>query len=394
MLRFPKLAIVLLNEDSATRFPLAEGLASRGFSTLQSPSLESAPEFIRTAQPDMVVIDLGAQHTAALELCSSIRGDSETCHIPVVMTSSAFHDAGPVIEAYRVGAQACLPSPVNLDVLAALIDSLWRAKLQEAWKGQTEKTEAIGHFRKEAAQIFNSGTMAMLGYLNLVLDSIPESSRERRYVEHALEAATRLAELSGQITATGCKDGSFVGLIDLSSLVRENENLLRSRVRMGIRLELNLEDGLPLCIADASQFMELLLQLLTNAGEAIGGKPGGSMEIATTSRVIDESSTQNYLGYARIEPGNYVCVRIRDSGAGIDHRTQRRMFDPFFSTKNGSRGMGLAMVLEILRNHKGGVQVESAPGRGSSFTVCLPAVCTDELRRAGNLRRSALRATG
>ena len=141
------------------------------------------------------------------------------------------------------------------------------------------------------------------------------------------------------------------------------------------------------------QFMELLLQLLTNAGEAIGGKPGGSMEIATTSRVIDKSSAQNYLGYAPIEPGNYVCLQIRDSGAGIDHRTQLRMFDPFFSTKNGSRGMGLAMVLEILRNHKGGVQVESAPGRGSSFTVCFPEV-TDELRRAGTARRAALRAAG
>jgi signal transduction histidine kinase len=393
LLRFPKLAIIHLNEDSAKRSPLVEGLASRGFSTFQSPSVKLAPEFIRTGQPDLVVIDLGAHHTAALELCSRIRGNSDTCHIPVVMTSSAFHDAGPVIDAYGVGAQACLASPVDLDVLAALIDSLWRARLQEAWKGQTEKTEAIGHFRKEAAQIFNSGTMAMLGYLNLVLDSIPEGSRERRYVEHALEAATRLAELSGQITATGCKDGSSVGFIDLSSLVRENEGVLRSRIPAGIRLELNLQDGLPLCIADASQFKELLLQLLTNAGEAIGGEPGGSMEIATTSRVIDESSTQNYLGYAPIEPGNYVCLRIRDSGAGIDHRTQRKMFDPFFSTKNGSRGMGLAMVLEILRNHKGGVQVESAPGRGSSFTVCFPEV-PDELRRVGNIRRSALRAAG
>jgi signal transduction histidine kinase len=394
LLRFPKLAVVHLNEDSAERYPLVEGLASRGFSTFQSPSLESAPEFIRTAQPDMVVIDLGAHHTVAVELCSRIRENSDTCHIPVVMASSAFHDSGPVVDAYAAGAQACLASPVNLDVLAALIDSLWRAKLQEAWKGQTEKTEAIGHFRKEAAQIFNSGTMAILGYLNLVLDSIPERSRERRYVEQALEAATRLAELSGQITATGCKDGSSVGLIDLSSLVRENEDLLRSRIPTGIRLEWNLEDGLPPCIADASQFKELLLQLLTNAGEAIGGAPGGSMEIATTSRVIDEPSTQNYLGYARIEPGNYVCLRIRDSGAGIDQRTQRRMFDPFFSTKNGSRGMGLAVVLDILRNHKGGVQVESIPGRGSSFTVCFPAVRTDELRRAGSLHRSELRATG
>jgi signal transduction histidine kinase len=368
---------------------------SRGFTALQPPSLESAPEFIRTVQPDMVVIDLSPHQTAALELCSGIKGNSDTCHIPVVMASSAFHNASPVIDAYCAGAQACLVSPVDLDVLAALIDSLWRARLREAWKGQTEKTEAIGHFRREAAQIFNSGTMAMLGYLNLVLDSIPEGSRERRYVEHALEAATRLAELSGQLTASGCKDGLSVGPIDLSALVRENEGLLRSRIPAGVRLELDLQDGLPLCIGDAMQFKELLLQLLTNAGEAVGGEPGGSMEIATTSRAIDEYSTRNYLGYDPIEPGNYVCLRIRDSGAGIDPGTQRRMFDPFFSTKNGSRGMGLAMVLEILRNHKGGVQVDSAPGRGSSFTVCLPEVRTDDLRRPGSARRSSvLRAAG
>jgi signal transduction histidine kinase len=394
LLRFPKLAVIQPNEDSIEFAPLSEGLTARGFTVLQASSLESAAESIRITQPDFIVIGLGAHHPPALELCASLKGNSETCHIPVIIASSAFLSAGPAIDAYRVGANACLASPVDLDVLAALIDSLWRARLQDAWKGQTEKTEAIGHFRKEAAQIFNSGTMAMLGYLNLVLDSIPEGTRERRYIEHALEAATRLAELSGQVTASGCKDGLTVGLIDLSSLVRENEGLLRSLVPAGVRLELNLQDGLPLCVADAAQFKELLLQLLTNAGEAIGGEPGGSMEIATTSRVIDESSTQDYLGYDRIAPGSYVCLRIQDSGAGIDHGIQRRMFDPFFSTKNGSRGLGLAMVLEILRNHKGGVQVESAPGRGSSFTVCFPEVRTDELRRAGNLRRSSLRAAG
>jgi signal transduction histidine kinase len=393
LLRFPKLAIIHA-EDSILCCTLEEGLAARGFSTFHSPSLESAPEFIHDSQPDMVVIDFASRHSAALKLCNLIRENSETCHIPVVMTSPAFHDSGSLVEAYRVGAQACLAAPVNLDVLSSLIDSLWRARLQEAWKGQTEKTEAIGHFRKEAAQIFNSGIMAMLGYLNLAVESIPEGSRERRYVEHALEAATRLGDLAGQVTATGCKDGDAVGMIDLSSLVRESESLLRSRLPPGIRLELNLQDGLPPCAADAAQFKELLLELVANAGESFGGEPGGSMEIATTLRAIDESSARSYLGYSRIDPGNYVCLRIRDSGAGIDHRTQRRMFDPFFSTKNGSRGMGLAVVLEILRNHKGGVQVESAPGRGSSFTACFPEVRADELQRSRSFRRTALRAAG
>lgn len=342
----------------------------------------------------MAVIDLGAHYTVALELCSGIKGDRGTCHIPVVIASSAFHDAGPVIAAYGAGAQACLVSPANLDVLAALIDSQWRAMLQEAWRGQMEKTEAIGQFRREAAQIFNSGTMAMLGYLNLVQDSIPEGSRGRRYVDHALDAATQLADLSFQLTASGCRDGSSVEPIDLSTLVRENESLLRSRIPAGAKLELNLQEGLPLCMGDAMQFKELLMQLLTNAGEAVGGGQGGTMEIATTSRVIDEASTHNYLGYTRIEPGNYVCLRIRDSGTGIDRGIQRRMFDPFFSTKDGSRGMGLAMVLEILRNHKGGVHVDSAPGRGSSFTVCLPEIRTDDLRRATSVRNLSLRAAG
>jgi signal transduction histidine kinase len=394
LLRFPKLAIVHLSEDSPEHSYIAEGLNARGFTALRAPSLESAPEFIRTSQPDMAVIDLGAHHTVAIELCSSIKGDRGTCHIPVIVASSVFHDAGPVIAAYGAGAQACLVSPVNLDVLAALIDSKWRAMLQEAWRGQMEKTEAIGQFRREAAQIFNSGTMAMLGYLNLVQDSIPEGSRGRRYVDHALDAATRLADLSFQLTASGCKDGSAVEPIDLSTLVRENESLLRSHIPAGVKLELNLQDGLPLCFGDATQFKELLIQLLTNAGEAVGSGQGGTMEIATTSRVIDEASAHNYLGYTRIEPGNYVCLRIRDSGTGIDRGTQRRMFDPFFSTKDGSRGMGLAMVLEILRNHKGGVQVDSAPGRGSSFTVCLPEVRAEDLRRAASARNVSLRAAG
>jgi signal transduction histidine kinase len=89
---------------------------------------------------------------------------------------------------------------------------------------------------------------------------------------------------------------------------------------------------------------------------------------------LDENSIRDYIGYEVIEPGEYVFLQIEDSGPGMGEHVRARMFDPFFSTKDAGRGLGLPTVLGILRTHRGGIHVASAPGKGARVTVCLVAV--------------------
>jgi signal transduction histidine kinase len=105
----------------------------------------------------------------------------------------------------------------------------------------------------------------------------------------------------------------------------------------------------------------------------MGSDPGGAIAIRTASAYLDEHSSRDYIGYEEIQPGLHVFLQIEDSGPGMPESVRSRMFDPFFSTKDAGRGLGLPTVLGILRSHRGGIQVSSAPGKGAIITVCLTA---------------------
>lgn len=123
---------------------------------------------------------------------------------------------------------------------------------------------------------------------------------------------------------------------------------------------------------DPTQIQQLIVNLVINAGEAIGERTG-TVTVETGMHVIDEEEAAACHAGERVRPGSYVCVEVRDTGSGMDEETRARIFDPFFSTKFTGRGLGLAAASGIVRGHKGAIKVTSAPGKGSTFRVLLPA---------------------
>ncbi len=184
-------------------------------------------------------------------------------------------------------------------------------------------------------------------------------------------AAKRAADLTEQMLAYSGRGQFQVTSVNLSSLVREMSELLQTVLSTKAQLVTDLPKDLPTIRADATQLRQVVMNLLTNASDALGGE-AGQVHLRTGVMELDAEHVTKAWPEEEITPGSYVWVEVQDAGCGMDDETRRRMFEPFFSTKFTGRGLGLAAVLGIVRGHDGALQVDSAPGEGTTFRVLFP----------------------
>ena len=244
-----------------------------------------------------------------------------------------------------------------------------------------QKLESLGVLAGGIAHDFNNLLVSVLGNAGLALAELSPSSPVRGRLTDIELAAQRAAELTRQMLAYAGRGRFVVQRLNLSDLVVEMVTLLRTVVARTADIDVRLTDNLPEVEADASQLRQVVMNLVTNAADAIGGVPG-RIEI-TTGRM---AATREYLSQACIgqdlDPGEFVFVEIADTGCGMEKKTLARIFDPFFTTKVTGRGLGLAAVLGIVRSHRGAIAVESTPGVGTRFRLLLPTVATASSNRS------------
>jgi nitrogen-specific signal transduction histidine kinase len=251
-----------------------------------------------------------------------------------------------------------------------------------------QKLESLGVLAGGIAHDFNNLLVSVLGNAGLALAELDATSPIRSRLTDIELAAERAAELTRQMLAYAGRGRFVVQNVSLSDLVVELVTLLRTVVQRTADIDVRLSDNLPEVEADATQLRQVLMNLVTNAADAIGAAPG-RIEI-TTGRMV---ATREYLAYSCIgqdpTPGEYVFAEIADTGCGMDEKTLARIFDPFFTTKATGRGLGLASVLGIVRSHRGAIAVESTPGVGSRLRLLLPPVATGLTNRqaAGSAQR-------
>ncbi len=241
----------------------------------------------------------------------------------------------------------------------------------EAQIQQVQKIESLGVLAGGIAHDFNNLLVGMMGHAALALMDIPPGSPLRDRIQEIETCAARAAELTGQMLAYSGKGRFVVEPVDVGGVVREMSTLLQTAGN-GVRLELDLAPALPAVLADGTQMRQVLMNLLTNAAEAMGDRAG-----TITLRTGAMQASRAWLADAHValtaEPGEYVFVEVRDEGCGMDAATRQRIFEPFFTTKFAGRGLGLAAVLGIVRGHHGALRIESEPGRGTTFHVLIPA---------------------
>jgi PAS domain S-box-containing protein len=246
-----------------------------------------------------------------------------------------------------------------------------RHRAEEALR-LAQKMESLGVLAGGVAHDFNNLLAVMLGHNALALRKLAEGSPERSHVEKAVEAAERAASLTRQMLAYSGRGAFEIRPLDLNGLVRQNLGLLAAALPKRVALQLRLAEGLPRIAADPGQMQQVVMNLILNAAEAIGSRPG-TVAVSTARRDLLAPAAVRQPTGEPLPEGVYVELTVRDDGEGMDPATLPRIFEPFFSTKAPGRGLGLAAVQGIVRGHRGGLAVESAKGEGTTFTLLLPA---------------------
>ena len=234
----------------------------------------------------------------------------------------------------------------------------------------SQKLESLGVLAGGMAHDFNNLLSSILGHSELGLGEVDKGSPAADSLSAIGRAAERASELTQQLLAYAGKGTVLVEPVDLSALVVEVIALLEVSIDHAIDLRLDLAEELPPIIADATQLRQVVMNLVLNAAEAT--TEGGGVEITTGIDTIGLPEIERSVHDTATAPGEFVFIRVTDTGDGMDEETLAKIFDPFFSTKFTGRGLGLAAVLGIVRGHRGLLRVESRLGKGTSFTVDLP----------------------
>lgn len=245
-----------------------------------------------------------------------------------------------------------------------------RRKLEEQLR-QSQKMEAVGQLAGGIAHDFNNILTATIGYSHLLLAKLPQEGQSRYYAEQILSSANKASNLTQGLLAFSRKQTLNPRPVDVNSIVTGMHTLLSRLLPDDIDLGLDLGAGELITFADRSQLEQVLLNLVTNARDAIRGS--GHISIRTEAITLDESFMRLY-GYG--EPGEYVIVSVSDTGSGIAGEIQQHIFEPFYTTKGVGKGtgLGLSVVYGIIRQHAGFINLYSVPDEGTTFKVYLPRI--------------------
>ncbi len=249
-------------------------------------------------------------------------------------------------------------------------------KLLQARVQHVQKLESLGVLAGGIAHDFNNILMAISGNTQLALEAGRAGENIEQYLQVIDSATERAADLASQMLAYSGRGEFKIAPLDLNTVVNEISDMLRITVSTKAVMSFEPGEDLPLILADATQIRQVFMNLITNASEALQGDPG-TIDVSTGVIYCDEKYAASLELLNKLTPGHYVYVEVRDSGAGMSREIRQSIFNPFFTTKFTGRGLGLSAVLGIMNSHKGAIEIDSEPGKGSTFRALFPAIKED-----------------
>jgi PAS domain S-box-containing protein len=273
-------------------------------------------------------------------------------------------------------------------MLLSLCRDITQRKRSEEALRQAQKSESIGTLAGGIAHDFNNLLSAILGQSSLALGKLSHENPARNHIDKSIKAAERAADLTRQLLAYSGKGKFVTEEIDLNRLVKENVQLLEVSVSKTTQLRYELCSSALCFHGDIGQIQQVVMNLIINAGEAMGANPGRIT--VHTNRIELTQNNSEYWKYTNtpLAPGMYALLQVSDNGHGMKPEVLGRIFDPFFTTKFTGRGLGLAAVLGIIRGHGGGVRITSEEGKGTQFEVVFPIVETSTAADAEQAKKA------
>ena len=342
------------------RYMNAKGMEMLGFTSLDELGGKNINSFIHPGDREMIwerirILDAGGACPLIEE--RFVRANGSTLHVEVSAVPTVFEEERSTFVFF-------------IDVTQRKTAEEERARMEEQFL-QAQKMESVGRLAGGVAHDFNNNLTVINGYCDLLLSSLAEGDPARRDIAYIRKAGDQASKLTRQLLTFSRRQVFSPRRVNLNELVTEAKSLLGRLIGDHIRIQPRLAPGQPSVLADPTQLHQVLMNLAINARDAM--PEGGDLIIATSNVHLGEEQAARTIG---ARPGEFVVLTVADTGMGMDAETKRHIFEPFFTTKprGAGTGLGLATVYGIVQQSNGWVEVESAPGAGTTFQIILPAV--------------------
>lgn len=265
----------------------------------------------------------------------------------------------------------------GLVVLATIIDISERKQAEEERRKletqmlHAQKLESLGVLTGRIAHDFNNVLTGILSNAGLALLELAPYSPTKTTIEDIQKSAIYAAEICKQLLAYSGKGKFLIQPLSLNEIIHEMAGLLQVSISKKVVVNYDLNANLPAVEAEPTQIRQVVMNLIMNASEAIGDKRG-SISITTGLMECDRTYLNESLLGDKLSEGTYVYLEVADTGCGIDNENLKNIFDPFFTSKSSGRGLGLAAVFGIVRDHNGAINIHSEPGQGTTFRIIFP----------------------
>ncbi|WP_257304962.1 response regulator [Geothrix campi] len=311
--------------------------------------------------------------------CGMLRDQNADSYIGAPLVDSQGRTLGVLAVLHR----ASPASPAEVAALLRIFSTRAAAELErrnaeearlllERQMQHAQKLESLGVLAGGIAHDFNNLLTAMLGHMNVAQLKLAPESPAMPHLDSLEQIIHRAADLTRQMLAYSGKGRFVVRPYDLNHVVQEVTHLLEVSIPKKIALRFQLAPVLPLVEADAAQIQQVIMNLVTNAADAIG-ETEGTIRLSTGSLEVDRAYLDQVFQGQDLAPGAYVTLEVSDSGCGMTPEIQARIFEPFFTTKLSGRGLGLSATVGILRGHHAGLRIYSEAGHGTTFKLLFPA---------------------